>query len=193
MPNSNKVTVSEALIQDIALRGLEIPSSNIPEEGREYTYQADEAELKRLSQVIGLGMFRSLHVTYTVLPFKKNMVRMTSTMMAEIDQICGVSLEPLNSNFNDEAVTIFVPERKLDDMLELDDANIISDENFESIVDRRLEVGRVLYEQLVSGLDPYPRAQGVEYDPETGGDGEIDQVQESPFAVLAELKKAPKN
>ena len=193
MPDRDDLTGVEALLQGISLRAIELPANNIPEDGRAYTYQADAGELERLGQVIGHGAFRSLVISYGVAPFRKNLVRMTSKLTGEITQTCGISLVEVQNLLDDEAVTLFVPERKFEEMANLDDDDVLCDENFEPINDRRLEIGRVLYEQLVGAVDPYPRVAGVEFDPASGSDGELGNAEEGPFAALSKLKKDVKN
>jgi len=193
MSDRDNLTGVDELLQGISLRAIELPANNIPEGGRAYTYEANAGELERISQVIGHGAFTSLVISYHVTPFRKNLVRMTSKLAGEITQTCGISLVPVQTRFEDEAVTLFVPERKFEEMLNLEDDDVLSDENFEPINDRRLGIGHVLYEQLVGAVNPYPRAPGVEFDPAVGGDGEMDTSEEGPFAALARLKKDIKN
>ncbi len=50
----------------------------------------------------------------------------------------------------------------------------------------RIDVGRIVYETLSAGLDPYPRKEGAEFDWADPKTGVADSA--NPFAVLKKLK-----
>jgi hypothetical protein len=60
----------------------------------------------------------------------------------------------------------------------------------EWIIDGKIDLGPVLYEGLATALDPYPRAEGVNFawaDPE--GEEEGPAAPSGPFAALGRLKQ----
>ena len=63
------------------------------------------------------------------------------------------------------------------------------DVEVEPVDGKWLAVGRIVFEELAAGLNPYPRRPGAEFTPATDA---AEPAKENPFAVLAKLKKAPK-
>jgi hypothetical protein len=49
-----------------------------------------------------------------------------------------------------------------------------------------IDVGRVVFEELMSGIDPYPRRPDAHFD--WSGDG-IEETRDNPFAALSRLRK----
>ena len=66
----------------------------------------------------------------------------------------------------------------------------IDEPDVEPIVNGVVDLGRIVYEELASRLDPYPRLEGVSLDRTDAG---APVAADHPFARLAGLKPAPKS
>lgn len=110
-------------------------------------------------------------------------------LTATVVQACVVTLEPVRSVIDTPVRRRFVrdlsEEREAEQMLgeaDLDPPEPLGPE---------IDLGHVAVETLALVLDPWPRAEGAELDPEHAGDadGEADGVRaERPFAGLAALR-----
>lgn len=193
MPKHNPTVVSDDLLMQLKLCKIELPVQDVPANGREWRYQADEPELHELSNIIGLGKLGSLEIIYEVSHFRKNSFKMTSDIKLEIEQSCVITLNPVTSKLHDIAATRFVPQHIFEEITNSDEDDILEDDNLEPIADSRLNIGRILYEQITGAINPYPRAPGVEFDPASGADPNDDGADLGPFAGLAKLKKSDSN
>lgn len=115
---------------------------------------------------------------------------------AEVEQACVVSLEPVRQRIAEAFTRSFAPAAEApapdadeDEAEWLDPAAV---DPPDVLVDGRIDVGSVVAEELALALDPYPRKAGAnlpaEYSPEAEQTAKV-----SPFAVLAELKRAKKD
>ena len=118
-------------------------------------------------------------------------LHVTGSVTGRIRQVCVVSLDEFASDI-DEAVDVrFAPEAEVA-ALEAERAArpVQDDEDLEDlpdpIVNGRIDLGGLVAETLVLGLDPYPRKPGVAFADPTPAAPEPPEA--SPFAVLRGLK-----
>ena len=58
-----------------------------------------------------------------------------------------------------------------------------------TLIDGKIDLGPVIYETLATGLDPYPKREGVSFEwAEPGAESGPEEKPESPFAALKQLK-----
>ena len=114
-------------------------------------------------------------------------------LLADVTQSCVVSLEPvaghIERNFERElhfagAVRHKAPESEAELVLDSD-----PEEGPEEITSLHYDLAGPLLEEFILGIEPYPRAPGVAFEPPADPDGR----PESPFAVLKDLKISPKS
>lgn len=111
---------------------------------------------------------------------------------AAVSQACVVSLDPVPATLSIALDVEFQPksdENRGDGEGDLGDP--FETTEVEPIESGRLDVGRVVFEEIASHLDPFPRAEGVELDTNESGGGTSPSGADSPFAKLAALKKKP--
>lgn len=165
--------------------------SGLPSVGREYAIEADAAARERVAPRLGVQAVSELKARFTLMPRAGGLVRITGPVQANVVQTCVVTLVALPAKVSEDVdVTFATKAPKTPDPAEAEELVVLSDEEppeeaFEGIVD----LGELAVAQIALGLDPYPRAPGAAFDPAAWTPPVEKEAQESPFAVLAELKK----
>jgi hypothetical protein len=153
----------------------------IPAEGLQVEVEANAEERAALAADFGLPELKSLRGSYR-LTGRGDTVHVVGRVTAELVQTCVVTLDPFESQLDEEVEVDFAepdPDLQPDEPeLEID----LAQEGPDPIVDGRIDLGALTAEFLAVGLDPYPRKPGVDFAFDEG-DGEA-----SPFAKLAALK-----
>ena len=112
-------------------------------------------------------------------------VTVTGHMTAKVTQKCTVSLDPFEADMSVELGQVFVragaPVTEADE--DLDGEDSYDDE----IEGNAIDLGEMVAQCLALELDPYPRKPGIGYLPKA--EKLQDFGAESPFAVLAQLKR----
>jgi uncharacterized metal-binding protein YceD (DUF177 family) len=166
----------------------EVEIVNVPANGSEIRKTANLAEREALATALAILACESCTTTYRVRRLAGDSYGVRGTLRAEVIQACVITLAPvhdaLTATFN---VEFRPPEEAAaaGGAVDLDD-----DTDIEPIIDHRLAVGRVIFEELAAALNPYPRRPGAEYTPPVE---DASTAKVSPFAVLAKLKGANKN
>ena len=118
-------------------------------------------------------------------------LHVTGTVRARVRQLCVVSLDEFASDMQEAVDIRFAPAEEVDAMAAARaDRAVQEDEDLpdlpDPIVNGRVDLGALVGEILVLGLDPYPRKPGVAFaDPSPAVP---DEPAASPFAVLRDLK-----
>lgn len=161
---------------------------DIPQSGLSREREAAPDELTRVARALDLMACANLRTAYTIVPTIDGRYRLSGRLHAEIGQTCVVTLEPVDSTIEDGFDVTFWPE---EDMPAPRGGEVDFDEESdpEPIVVGKIDVGRVVFECLAAGVDPFPRKPGATLDgpssaPADGGA----RKPESPFAVLANIK-----
>jgi uncharacterized metal-binding protein YceD (DUF177 family) len=110
-------------------------------------------------------------------------LRATGRVFATIGQDCVVTLDPLENDLDEAIDVVFAPPAADAAAQDGQDGDATGDGPPEALVDGTADLGPVLADLLVLGIDRYPRKPGAVFAPPTeAGAGD------SPFAVLAKLK-----
>ena len=154
------------------------------------TLEADEPARARIARALGLESLVRLQAQMRVAPWLDG-VEVTGRWSARVGQVCGVTLEPFESDLQGEIQLKALPEGSpalgsADEgggELDLDPE---ADDPPDVLQGDKIDLGAYVVEDLSLAIDPFPRKPGVEFQaPDQSG--EI-----SPFAVLAKLKgRAP--
>lgn len=150
--------------------------------------EADAAERAALAERWGVEKVNAVCAELALTRWKRDGVRIKGRVIADIEQNCVVSLEPVASHIDEPVEALFVPEgSKL--------ARITTDDGGEMIVEAEgpdlpepfkgdtIDVGTVCEEFIVLAIDPYPRKDGAVF--ETGDEALGDDPgAPSPFAGL---------
>jgi uncharacterized metal-binding protein YceD (DUF177 family) len=152
---------------------------NIPPRGQEVHVEASAEECAALAQDFGLPGIRRLSGDFKLASSAKG-VHVTGTVKASISQICVVTLEPFDSDIEEEVEVDFA---EPSGMPAEPPTDINEYEPPDEIVNGQIDLGALTSEFLALGLDPYPRKPGVDFDYRDPAD-----AKDSPFAALGKLK-----
>ncbi len=159
---------------------------DLPANGLVVERKASVEEARRLAEELTIPSVDSLVARYRITSIANGRLAVSGTIDAQVTQECVVTLEPVSSTVRVPVDVIFtphahVPEPEIEGSLE-----DLESPDEEPIENGTIDIGRIVVEELVSGLDPYPRREGVSFD---WTDEKDVAAGESPFAALARLKK----
>jgi uncharacterized metal-binding protein YceD (DUF177 family) len=165
----------------------QVLASDIPAAGKHYRVEADAEALGRLAETLGIPEVSSLSAEIEVRPVRGNALSVRGALAANVVQTDIVTLDPVAQEVN-EAIDVTLmraedvePRSRKKDVL-VDAAEVEGPELFRN---GRIDLGAIVAEHLALGLDPYPRAPGVDFPGYVEDDPAGDP---SPFADLAKLK-----
>jgi hypothetical protein len=165
-------------LQDLTVRLSELGAGEF-----ELTFEPGEAERKLIADRVGLAGLNAYSGRFRVAPWFDG-VQIHGVWLAEIVQVCGVSLDrfetPLNCSFR---VRLAPPDSLYAGPA---DPEVVVDPLAEDPPDRleadQVDLAGYVLEHLSLELDPFPRKPGAVFEPPDNG-GVI-----SPFAALQALK-----
>ncbi len=160
-------------------------TTEIPERGLKHSRSATEPERAALSAALGLLSCEALEATYHITAIVGGGFRLEGGLDAAVTQPCVISLEPVADRVAESFSVEF--RRDVEDKAADGDVQILTAPEVEPIVNDRIEVGRLIYETLSAGLNPYPRAQGAEL-AWTDARAAAAAAASHPFAALKKLK-----
>jgi uncharacterized metal-binding protein YceD (DUF177 family) len=152
----------------------------VPPRGQDVHVEATAEECAALARDFGLSGIQSLSGDYHLKTSAKG-INVTGTIKASITQICVATLEPFDSNVEEEVEVDFA---ESSDMPAEPPTDINEYEPPDEIVNGQIDLGALTAEFLALGLDPYPRKPGVDFDYRDPSD-----EKDSPFAALNKLKE----
>jgi uncharacterized metal-binding protein YceD (DUF177 family) len=160
-------------------------------EGEERSIDINRVERETVAALLDLVALDSLRFTFR--PYRRGEGRLAlhGTLAAAVTQTCVVSLEPMASTLEVPVEIEFWPRHLIEDRAEtIDEAASHGTLDWpEPIVDGKIDLGPVIYETLATGLDPYPKREGVSFQwSEPGAQSAGVDKPESPFAALKHLK-----
>jgi len=153
--------------------------ARLPEEGLEVAIEATQEERSELARDFSVDGIHELRGRFR-LKGSERRVHVEGRVSAKVSQICVVTLEPFDSDVEEDVEVDFAPPAAV--VSEAVGANP-DHEPPDEITDGYIDLGALVAEFLALGLDPYPRKPGVSFSFETGEPG-----AESPFAGLKKLK-----
>ncbi len=147
---------------------------------------ADATDRARIAEALGLQALNALAAEVTVTQTGPG-GEVRGDLHAKVVQICGISLEPFETDIRSAFAVPFTtapaaepdPEGQEFGLADLDAPDVIPT--------GVLDVGAYVVEHLALELDPFPRKPGVEFE------APPPEHEASPFAVLAELKPPEKS
>ena len=165
-------------------------TTDIPEKGLSVDRSATSDELQKIRSTLDILACDSVVAHYRIRAIAGGGYRMEGSFDAEVAQACVVSLEPVQGRINGRLAVEFRPESAPATNPSNDDTiDPFDSVETELIVNGVLNAGRVIFEELTSQLNPYPRATGTNFDwkdPLDTPDG-TSKIS-GPFAKLAGLK-----
>ncbi|CAN1722205.1 DUF177 domain-containing protein [Hyphomicrobium sp. 1Nfss2.1] len=159
--------------------------TEIPEGGLKETREATESERVRLATALEVISCRRLVAEFTIRAIGKGHYRLAGKVSTDVTQACVVTLEPIDQRATGDFDVEFWPADALPKASE-DEIEALSAAEVEPIEHGRIDVGRIVFETLSASIDPYPRKDGVEFDPPPAED---DGLAGGPFAALRKLRE----
>lgn len=169
--------------------------AQIPDTGLHRELVASAAERQAIAEVAGLREVLSVRAEFDVVPKSGSRLQVTGTVQARIGQTCVVTLDPIESEIDEEVDLVFAPEaeaRRLADLIEEgrdgEEPPEVADPP-EAIMGGIIDLGRLATDALFLAIDPYPRKEGAVFEAEvTAPDPE-----DHPFAALKALQDNKKD
>ncbi len=158
--------------------------TDIPAGGYARARAASPEALAQFAKALGMLSLTGLSAKYRIDRLAGGAYRLHGRVEVEGAQACVLSLEPVAVRLDEAFDAEFWPELKDSDGGE--DKTILGERDVERLEDGVIPVGRIVFETVSSGLDPYPRKQGAEFEWVDPAASEPAKV--SPFAALAKLK-----
>ncbi len=140
--------------------------ARLPQKGLPVVVDADEAQRAALAEAHGLLSVERYRADLLVTKWKRNGVKVSGRVEADITQACIVSLEPVEAKIDEEVEAVFLPEdSKLGregfhagGEILLDAEGPDAPETFSG---DSIDVGALAEEFFGLAIDPYPRKSGV--------------------------------
>jgi uncharacterized metal-binding protein YceD (DUF177 family) len=156
---------------------------SIPEAGLDVKREATPELREVLAEALGIDACTRLVARYTVKPFEPGRFELHGNAEMDATQKCVVTLAPLERTYRVRLDVAYWPPEMLGNGPGADIESLTDDP--EPIEDGRLDVGRVVYEELASTIDPYPRSDDATFE------WKEEQVpaRDNPFAALEKLKR----
>lgn len=182
---------------DHPLQGFQLPFSHsvnvrtLPRKGRHVSYEALPEICEKIAAAYGLISVEKFFAQCVVQPWKKDGVKLSGSVICELNQPSAVSGDPLQQSVDEEFQVIFLPEnsRLSRPQLNGDGELVVSldgDDVPETFSGDSIDLASVWLEFFALGLNPFARLEHEEFDAEAFRD-----PASSPFAALAALKKPP--
>jgi hypothetical protein len=166
--------------------------TGVSDRGAEVHVQPDAAERGRVAAWLGVPEVPRLEATIRLERLSDGLYGYEAAYTAEVVQACVVTLEPVHSVHSETVsrryrVAPRTSGRRASREPDVEVAAEGDDETPEVLSGTLIDLAAPLLEELSLGLDPYPRAPGVTFDPPK----DEPDPKETPFAVLAKLKQRP--
>lgn len=149
---------------------------------------ASASELAAVTSVLGLLALTSLTANYRVNRLAGGGYRLAGRVIADLEQACVVTLDPVAQHMAEKFDVEFWPEAKKNETAAVmgQEASVLEGPDVEPLVDGEITVGRIVFETISAALDPFPRKADAAFDWRDPAAAEPGQT--SPFAALSRLK-----
>lgn len=161
--------------------------SDITPGGLPLALTTSAAERRAVADAYGIDALHEMTAELRLSPVPGGGFDLTGTVRGRMTRTCGVTLEPFETVVDETVEARFMPpapasRRKADVEIEVhyDEADPP-----EPIVNGMADIGAIVAEYLALGLDPHPRAPGVEF----AAAAPAEEPARNPFAVLADRSK----
>ena len=160
-------------------------------DGEERSIEINQPERDTIARLLDLVALDDLRFTFRIHRRGEGRLALSGTLEAAATQTCVVSLEPVASRLEVPVEIEFWPRHLIEDRAEsIDEAASHGTLEWpEPIIDGKIDLGPVIYENFATGLDPYPKREGVSFEwSEPGAESAAEEKPENPFAALKRLK-----
>jgi len=151
-----------------------------------YEIEADAAECAALAKRLGVPAVKSFAATIRLrLTGGGKIIRLSGHIKAALEQICVVTLEPMESSVEEDFSRLYSVEAG-DEMAEV--VIEIDEDVPDPVEDGQIDMGEAAAEHLALAMDPFPRSPGAAFTPPPEEPPEPEE-KPSPFGALAALGK----
>jgi hypothetical protein len=164
--------------------------ARLPQKGMPVVIDADPKQRAKLAEQHGLVSVGRYRAELLVTSWKRNGVKVSGTVEADIVQECVVMLEPIEARICEEVSAVYLPDdSKLGRAGFHGGGEILLDaegpDSPETFSGDTIDVGALAEEFFELAIDPYPRKPGADL-------MQVEDVDppDSPFARLSVLKKS---
>jgi uncharacterized protein len=168
-----------------------IAVSDIPPKGTRVRIEPNEPERAALAKFLKLPGISMLDALLEVRPFGRAGISVRGRLEAELTQTCVVTLEPFDARVDEEIEVTFVPEEDSGPDIEPGSENESNLDAPDILENGVADLGAIIVEHLVLGLDPYPRKPGVAF--EVPLEDETPEGRQRPFEGLEDLLRGSKD
>ena len=160
-------------------------TADIPDRGLTRERAANDAERVEIARALKLVSLVRLAASYRITSISGGAWRLAGRLSAGVVQSCIVTLEPVPAQLEETFDVEFLHETPASESG--GDLSVLEGPDIEPLDGNGIAAGRVVFETLAAGLDPYPRKGGASFDwqDKAASDG----AKMSPFAVLVKLKE----
>jgi uncharacterized metal-binding protein YceD (DUF177 family) len=161
--------------------------ASVPRTGQHIVLNAPPEICEKIARELDLPSLARLEARFLIVPSRSGIYAVTGVVKASLEQRCIVSLDAFPMEIDEKVDLRFAESDKLDRPVKTEVERSLDDvDPPEPIFDGVLDFGALAVESVALELDPFPRKPGVEMlvQPES-------ERPQSPFAVLAALKKPP--
>lgn len=163
--------------------------TRLPQKGLPVTIVADAAQRAALAQEHGLLSVESYRAELLVASWKRNGVKVTGRVEADITQACIVTLDPVEAHIDEAVEALLLPEdSKLGRQGFDGGGEILLDadgpDGPETFSGDTIDVGALAEQFFGLAIDPYPRKQGVSLDAGNGAEPEQNEFQQKLRSLL---------
>ena len=163
--------------------------AQIPDGGLHREIEADAPTRAVMAETAGLRDIASVRAAFDLSRRSGGSVHVAGRVLAKVGQTCVVTLEPIESEIDEEVDLIFAPTDEIAPQIDVDDddgENAVA-EPPEPIENGMIDLGRLAADVLYLAIDPYPRKQGAVFEPQVAA---VDP-EDHPFAALKALQTGP--
>lgn len=157
-----------------------IDAERLPKHGTDITVTANADEMAALAEALDIPAIHALEGVFSVEGSGKR-ASVKGIVRARVSQVCGVSLDPFETEVEEEVDLDFAAAQRRKLTPEEEEQRRIDPPD--EIINGKIDLGRVTAEFLALGLDPFPRKPGAVFEEPAPS-----EPRENPFGALAGLK-----
>ncbi|MEA2207503.1 MAG: hypothetical protein QOE77_4279 [Blastocatellia bacterium] len=162
-----------------------VRAAEVPQTGRHFNLVADETVRAAVAKLADVRALPHLEAAFDVAALGRDGLHVVGRVLARVGQVCGVTLEPIESQVDEAVDLVFSPSAKTDLIADDDkEVEVTADDAPELFTDGVVDLGALATEFLILGIDPYPRKPEAVFEPPLAADEAV-----RPFAALAAFKK----
>jgi uncharacterized metal-binding protein YceD (DUF177 family) len=163
--------------------------AQIPDGGLHREIEADAAARAAMAEIAGVRDIAAVRAAFDLSHRSGGRVHVAGRVQAKVGQTCVVTLEPIESEIDEEVDLLFASSDEIAAQTDVDDddgESAVPDAP-EPIENGMIDLGRLATDVLFLAIDPYPRKQGAVFEPQVAA---VDP-EDHPFAALKALQAGP--